>query len=74
MFRARQRAVERADGNVQQGSTGPCTMLTVRARRLAGERPRDPALRAPGTELRLGKAATVHVRWGIAPRAPVQGV
>ena len=23
MFRARQRAVERADGNVQQGSTGP---------------------------------------------------
>jgi len=29
---------------------------------------------APGTEPRLGKVATVHVRWGIALRAPVQGM
>src|SRR5881628_903678 len=77
MFRARQRAVERADGRVRQGSTGPCTILLVEVTHVLGclagsaggtqcsqhlERSRAPA-----------RSAVVHVQWGVAPRAPVQG-
>src|SRR2546428_4116860 len=77
MFRARQRAVERADGNVQQGSTGPYTIRVVEVTHVLGclagsaggtqcsqhlERSRAPA-----------RSAVVYVQWGVAPRAQVQG-
>src|SRR5438128_1979739 len=46
----------------------------VRAWRLAESARETQRHEAPGTELRLGKPATVPIRWGIARRAPVQGV
>src|SRR6201987_4830421 len=36
--------------------------------------PLPPVLRAPGGDACLGRLAAKHVRWGVAPRAPVQGM
>src|SRR5213594_666659 len=54
-------------------SNGTLYDANVRAWRLAESARETQRHEAPGTELRLGKPATVPIRWGIARRAPVQG-
>src|SRR5437667_12706874 len=55
------------------GVAGTLYDANVRAWRLAESARETQRHEAPGTELRLGKPATVPIRWGIARRAPVQG-
>jgi hypothetical protein len=44
------------------------------AQRFAGNAGLGPAFRAPGMDTRAGEFDVMDIPWGVAPRAPVQGL
>lgn len=44
------------------------------AQRFAGNARLRPAFRTPGMDMRAGKFHVMDILWGVAPRAPVQGL